>query len=174
MRTGDGNESDKAVFAKILGEFKKQLQLDSILVADSALYSQENLQLMKEMKWITRVPLTLKKARELIKTLEIEEVFLKKEMSEAEKERVKKLKKKGYKWSREYVTYGGIKQRWLIVESEARKISAQEKLEDKIEQEFEKVMNNNIPKDVKVCNDILFYYWVNLGSFCRFLSHTKK
>jgi len=31
MRTGDGNESDKAVFAKILGEFKKQLQLDSIL-----------------------------------------------------------------------------------------------------------------------------------------------
>lgn len=139
MRTGDGNESDKAVFAKILREFKKQLQLDSILVADSALYSQENLQLMKEMKWITRVPLTLKKARELIKTLEIEEVFLKKEMSEAEKERVKKLKEKGYKWSREYVTYGGIKQRWLIVESEARKISAQEKLEDKIEQEFEKV-----------------------------------
>jgi len=139
MRTGDGNESDKAVFAKILGEFKKQLQLDSILVADSALYSQENLQLIKEMKWITRVPLTLKKARELIKTVEIEKVFLKEEMTQGEKERVKKLKEKGYKWSREYVTYGGIKQRWLIVESEARKNSAQKKLEDKIEQELEKV-----------------------------------
>ncbi len=36
------------------------------------------------------------------------------------------------------VTYGGIKQRWLIVESEARKISDLDKLEQKIEQELVK------------------------------------
>jgi transposase len=41
MRAGDGNEADKAVFGKILVEFKKQINFDSIMVCDSALYSQE-------------------------------------------------------------------------------------------------------------------------------------
>lgn len=72
MRAGDGNESDKAMFAQILLEFKNQIKFDSILVADSALYSQENLKLMEKIKWITRVPLTLKKARELSQSVEIE------------------------------------------------------------------------------------------------------
>ena len=58
MRSGDGNESDRAVFAKILVEFKKQISFESIMVCDSALYSSKNLQYMKEIKWITRVPLT--------------------------------------------------------------------------------------------------------------------
>ena len=47
------------------GEFlrnvKKQIKLDSIMVCDSALYSQENIQLISNLKWITRVPMTLKK-----------------------------------------------------------------------------------------------------------------
>ena len=43
VRVGDGNEADKAVFGKILVEFKKQIKFDSIMVCDSALYSQENL-----------------------------------------------------------------------------------------------------------------------------------
>ena len=63
MRTGDGNESDKAVFGKILSNVKKQIKLDSIMVCDSALYSQENIQLISNLKWITRVPMTLKKAK---------------------------------------------------------------------------------------------------------------
>ena len=50
MRTGDGNESDKAVFAKILVEFQERMGLDSIWIGDSALYSQENLQLMEKLK----------------------------------------------------------------------------------------------------------------------------
>jgi hypothetical protein len=40
MRTGDGNESEKVVFGKILSDVKKQIKLDSIMVCDSALYSQ--------------------------------------------------------------------------------------------------------------------------------------
>ena len=44
VRVGDGNESDKAVFGKVLVEFKKQIKFDSIMVCDSALYGQENLQ----------------------------------------------------------------------------------------------------------------------------------
>ena len=61
MRAGDGNESDKAAFGQVYIEFKKPIKLDSILVSDSALYSQENLKLMENLKWITRVPLTIKR-----------------------------------------------------------------------------------------------------------------
>jgi transposase len=68
MRTGDGNESDKAVFGQIFIEFKKRIKLDSVLIADSALYSQENLKIIEGLSWITRVPLTIKITRELIQS----------------------------------------------------------------------------------------------------------
>ncbi|EAM50436.1 similar to Transposase [Crocosphaera watsonii WH 8501] len=74
VRVGDGNESDKAVFGKVLVEFKKQIKFDSIMVCDSALYGQENLQLIQHLKWITRVPMTIKKAKELVQNIEVEEV----------------------------------------------------------------------------------------------------
>jgi transposase len=62
MRARDGNKADKAVFGKILVEFKKQIFFDSIMICDSALYSQENLKLIEHLKWISRVPMTIKKA----------------------------------------------------------------------------------------------------------------
>lgn len=40
MRTGDGNESDKAVFGQILSYVKKQIKSYSIIVFDSALYRE--------------------------------------------------------------------------------------------------------------------------------------
>ena len=63
MRTGDGNESDKAVWRKILNDVKKQIKLDSIMVCDSALLTLENIQLISNLKWITRVPMTWKKTK---------------------------------------------------------------------------------------------------------------
>lgn len=38
LRVGDGNESDKAVFAQLMVQFKAQLNFDALFVADSALY----------------------------------------------------------------------------------------------------------------------------------------
>lgn len=133
MRCGDGNEADKAVFGKILVEFKKQIFFDSIMVCDSALYSQENIQLIQHIKWISRVPMTIKKAKELVQSVEIEEVD-----SEEIKKRVA-LSLDGYKWKEEVVYYGGIKQVWLVVESEKRKNSDLKKLEKKLKKENEKV-----------------------------------
>ena len=83
LRTGDGNETDKAVFGKILADFKKQVDFDSIQVADSALYSQDNLLLIKELNWITRVPLSIKAAQHLVTEI-------------TEKELVKSLENPGY------------------------------------------------------------------------------
>lgn len=133
MRAGDGNEADKAVFGKILVEFKKQIVFDSIMVCDSALYSQENLQLIQHIKWISRVPMTIKKAKELIQSVDIEEIDSEK------REKRAALNLDGYKWKEEIVNYGGIKQIWLVVESEKRKNSDLEKLEKKLKKEKEKV-----------------------------------
>ncbi len=133
MRAGDGNEADKAVFGKILVEFKKQIIFDSIMVCDSALYSQENLQLIQHLKWISRVPMTIKKAKQLIQSVEIEEIDLEEIKKRAD------LNLDGYRWKEEIVNYGGIKQVWLVVESEKRKNSDLEKLEKKLKKEREKV-----------------------------------
>ena len=45
------------------------------------------------------------------------------------------LQEKEYKWLEQKVTYAGIQQRWLIVESAEGKKSDIQKLESKIEQE---------------------------------------
>jgi transposase len=133
MRVGDGNEADKAVFGKILVEFKKQINFESIMVCDSALYSQENIKLIEHLKWITRVPMTIKRAKELVQSVEIEEI----DSEEIEKRRTLNLD--GYKWKEEIVNYGGIKQIWLIVESQKRKKSDLEKLEKNLKAEKNKV-----------------------------------
>jgi transposase len=62
LRVADGNEADNAVFAKILCEFREQLTLDSLMVVDSALYGAPNLALVTNLKWLCRVPLTIKEA----------------------------------------------------------------------------------------------------------------
>jgi transposase len=138
MRTGDGNESDKAVFGQILVEFKRRINLDSIMVADSALYSQENLKIMEDLNWITRVPLTVKKAKELIQSVSIESIEDLETIEPEERELIAKLQEKGYKWKEMIVNYGGVKQRWLIVESESRKKSDWQRLEEKIKKEESK------------------------------------
>lgn len=132
VRVGDGNEADKAVFGKILVEFKKPIKFDSIMVCDSALYSQENLQLIQHLKWISRVPMTIKRAKELVQNSEMEEIEAK------EREKRAELNLEGYTWKEEKVTYGGIQQIWLIVTSEKRQISDLKKLENNLKKEKDK------------------------------------
>lgn len=107
FRGGSGNETDKAVFGKIFVEYSKQINFESIMVADSAIYSEKNLNLMENLKWISRVPLSIKKAKNLVKALTSAEL--------------KESEQKGYSYQEEKVTYGGIEQRWILVESEERK-----------------------------------------------------
>jgi transposase len=68
MEVVSGNQADKARFAGILQEFKEQWTFEGICVADAALYSEDNLKTMSGLKWLTRVPLSLKAAGELVET----------------------------------------------------------------------------------------------------------
>ena len=122
FRGASGNESDKAVFAHILVEYSQQIDFESVMVADSALYSESNLKLMSNMKWISRVPLSIKKAKNLVKV--------------CINNNLKACKIKGYSYIEEKVSYGGIEQRWLLVESAERKKADFNKLDKKIQEEL--------------------------------------
>ena len=57
VRIDDGNESDCAIFVQFMKkQFKQEWNLDSIDVADRALYSTENIQQLGRLSWITLVP----------------------------------------------------------------------------------------------------------------------
>jgi transposase len=118
LRVASGNESDSAGFAQIFKEFKKQLELEALMVADSALYTAPNIFKMATLRWLCRVPLTLKQARQLIEQLSDED-FVESTIP-------------GYRWAAQTSNYGGVRQRWLVVESEIRRISDLRQLEKNI------------------------------------------
>ena len=122
MRIGDGNESDQKRFTQSMKEFKKQFNLESLMVADSALYTQENLQALRNIKWLSRVPLKIKAAQNLVQSVDSDQFT--------------PSKQAGYSYLELTKAYGGIKQRWLVVESEERRESDLKQLEKKIQKDF--------------------------------------
>lgn len=101
------------------------------MVADSALYSAPNLEQMKELKWLCRVPLTVKIAQLLVSHL-------------TEKE-FEKSAATGYCVAEKTSNYGGIEQRWLVVESKVRRQSDLERLEKNMEK-AEKIAQKKLQK----------------------------
>jgi transposase len=123
LKIDDGNADDKSVFVSRLKEFKNQWNFDGICVADSALYTAENLSAMVGMKWITRVPLSIKSAREKISAI-----------SDKDWE---SAQIKGYKIAAITSEYANIKQRWIVVESDIRKQAAIKKIAQQVEKQLE-------------------------------------
>jgi transposase len=119
MEVVSGNQSDKARFAGLLQEFKEQWTFEGICVADAALYSEDNLVAMSGLKWLTRVPLSIKAAGELVgSTIDF----------------LQASKFKGYSTGESKSEYGGTSQRWILVESQERLKSDIKKLDKKIQQ----------------------------------------
>jgi len=72
MQVGDGNKLDSQAFPEMIKAFQSQWQGEKLdlFVMDAAFYDEENLIDSKErFNWISRVPLTIKAAKELTKTL---------------------------------------------------------------------------------------------------------
>jgi transposase len=119
LRVADGNEADRAVFAELLKDFRARLDLDALFVADSALYSAENLALLGDLQWLCRVPRTLGEARRRSAETPREE-FVQSSLHE------------GYRIAEIESNHGGVSQRWLVVESEELKKAAVERLERRL------------------------------------------
>lgn len=100
-----GNSSDKESFVPSIAAYTAQMQAADApyFVADSALYSADNLQALSATKWVSRVPQTISQAQALVEQVAVEEMTLLEE---------------GY-WGKEVaITYGGVAQRWLVVYSQ--------------------------------------------------------
>ncbi len=120
-----GNQSDKKAFGNIAQDYRKKINLDTTIVGDSALYSKDNWEILEQIQWLTRVPLSIKEAKNLVSTVsEIE--FVNSEIP-------------GYSWVEKESNYGGIPQRWLVVKSDARRESDLSSLEKKISQEYQSI-----------------------------------
>ena len=129
VRIGDGNESDRAIFAQLIEQFKQEWNLDSIYVADSALYSAENIQQLGDLNWITLVPRSIKTAKILAESVK-DEVFVESETP-------------GYRIASCCCDYGGVPQRWLVIESEKRRDSDFKRLEKQLIKQL-KIANSEL------------------------------
>jgi transposase len=114
MKPLSGNSSDAPAFGQVVREHIDQLQTTygtTYLVADSALYSEDNLQTLAntQMKWITRVPATLHEAQSALAQAEPQTML---PMTE------------GYCSHMLTSTSGGVEQRWVLIYSEPRQPQA--------------------------------------------------
>lgn len=130
IETLSGNSSDKVSLRKSISEYKRQFAKKQLppFVADSALYSKENLKELSQIKWVTRVPETLKEARARI--------------AESKQEEMDEIVE-GYRMRSVSSSYGGIAQRWCIVFSRKgyeREIATLEKNIGKEKEKKEKLL----------------------------------
>jgi transposase len=120
LRVGNGNDADQAVFTEVIAEFKQQWKATEpeVYVADAALYSEENLEALGATPWISRVPATIAEAQQLMQTLP-PEMFTVSSLD-------------NYAIAEVCSTYAGVRQRWLVVQSESRQQADLKQLDKRI------------------------------------------
>lgn len=121
-----GNQTDTKSFPETIKAYVAQLKSDEpvYFIADSALYSRENVQELSEVKWITRVPATLKAVQVLYQSVKPEQM--------------RPAAETGYRVLPLCSTYGDVDQRWVVVFSEAAYRRETARLEKQVAQEQEK------------------------------------
>jgi len=108
LQIASGNEHDAQQFAEVVNAFSDQWTSDGLFVMDAAFYNEPNLQQVGSIGWLSRVPLTLKAAQELVHS-DITPLI-----------EVPCDNKEYRMWEVEQ-SYGGVPQRWILVESQTRK-----------------------------------------------------
>ncbi|MBS9384039.1 MAG: IS1634 family transposase [Dolichospermum sp. BR01] len=118
LKLASGNQADSSCFGQIAVEYQQQLEVNSLIVADCALYTESNLKMMSDLRWLCRVPLSIKAAKLLISTIPESELI--------------DSTIPGYKLASKTENYAGIEQRWLVVQSQERRESDLRKLTEKV------------------------------------------
>lgn len=111
LEVASGNQSDCQEFGRLIEEFNGHWHIETLFVADAAFYSEANLKRVESLRWISRVPLTISEAQALIHqdTTELQAL---------------NCTLKDYKLWEVSSSYGGVEQRWILVESQTRKAQA--------------------------------------------------
>ncbi len=124
VKAHSGNKSDKKTLIETIQELKSGLTFDenSYFVADSAFFSAENIKLLgKDTLWITHVPTTVNEVKQLLdKNLDM-----------------KPCSDDRYSIFETEVNYGGIDQRWVVVDSSEMRFRKTKVFDRKIEKEID-------------------------------------
>jgi transposase len=128
MKPLSGHSSDPQEFGQVIQAHINQLQTTygaTYLVADSALYSEANLDKLAHtaIKWITRVPATVSDAQVAL--------------AHADPPLMAPLQE-GYRAHELTSSYGGVEQRWVLIYSEARQPQAQRTADKQLRQQTDK------------------------------------
>jgi transposase len=117
-----GNSSDKKSFPKTVQAFCKQMKAGQnvYFVVDSALYTADNLKMLAEIGWLTRVPKTLAEAKRLLAETDVDSMI---ELED------------GYAYDELSNDYGGVSQRWLVVYSPEAAKREEKTLTKRVEKE---------------------------------------
>jgi transposase len=131
MKPLSGNSRDGPAFGQVVRAHMAQLQTTygtTSLVADSALYREDNLQKLSgtRLKWITRVPATLSDAQAAL--------------AQADPQTMAPLVD-GYRSRVLTSTDGGVAQRWLLIFSEHRQPQAQQTVDKHLLKQSEQDVN---------------------------------
>jgi len=124
FRALDGNAADSSSFAGTIQAYLQQFTADDtlpVLVADAALYSEDNLrQLPDNCRIVTRVPATLKAVKDLYAQVDNEDLF------QADEET------RYLEWG---AYYADMSQRWLLVLHEPSRYQQEQSLQKRIAKE---------------------------------------
>ncbi|RME12964.1 MAG: IS1634 family transposase, partial [Ardenticatenia bacterium] len=103
----DGNTADARAVPELVKAYLRQMEEAETpyFVADSALYSAANLQALNHIRWITRVPARIALVRQLTTAVAVEAM--------------QPSALPGYRYLEVGTWYGDVRQRWLVVYSEA-------------------------------------------------------
>jgi transposase len=148
LKVASGNQSDSQTFAGVVTEFARQWDLDAMFVIDAAFYSEPNLQQVSSLRWLSRVPQTLSAAKDLIgpSTDELTAVD---------------CPLKDYQMWETTANYGGIEQRWILIESQTRKADAAlwekevERLERRLNRELKQLQKTVFACRPDVCEALI-------------------
>ena len=122
-----GNASDKETIIRSIESIQEYLeeisQDDFCYVADSSFYSEDNIKAMGMTHWISRVPATLKSSKDLL--------YANVPLTPSEMD-------KCYGFYETYVTYGGIKQKWVLILSEHMLAKHEKSFQKRLKREEER------------------------------------
>jgi transposase len=137
MQALSGNTNDAKAFSKVTKQHihcLKAAQNSRYFIADAALYTEESIRALdkQQQKFITRVPMTIKSAKEALLALEQEQ------LSDIGN---------GYSGCWVDADYGSVAQRWLLVHSE--------KATKREETTFYKNIDKNITRELKALGQLM-------------------
>jgi transposase len=154
LKVASGNRHDSEVFAQVLEDFSEQWTQEGIVVMDAAFYTQPNLQQVGSLGWLSRVPLTLKAAQALVQ----EEVSLLSEVP---------CDSPDYRMWEVEQTYGGVAQRWVLIETLMIYTLAERKLRQALEDQNQTVRDQRKQPTAKptfrwIMQKFQGIHWINL------------